>query len=245
MIYFVDLDGVVYRGSELISGADEKVHELKDWGRVVFLTNNSTKSRREYALKLNRMGIPCDETDIVTSAYAAALYISDNFGSSKVYPVGEYGLTYELWMQGHHISESADVVVAGLDRSLTYRKLAIALANIRNGAAFIATNRDATLLTERDILPGAGAIVAALETASGVSPVVVGKPETYIVEGVLRRLGIKPDECTIIGDRLETDILLGKRLGMKTVLVLSGVSKDAGGTIRPDITARSLADFTP
>ncbi|HIH44588.1 MAG TPA: HAD-IIA family hydrolase, partial [Candidatus Methanoperedenaceae archaeon] len=241
-IYFVDLDGVVYRGSELIEGADRKLLELRGKGKVIFLTNNSTKSRREYALKLNRMGIPCDETDIVTSSYAAALYITGNFGRSRVYPVGEYGLTYELWMQGHSISDSADVVVAGLDRSLTYRKLAIALANIRNGAKFIATNRDATMLTEHDILPGAGAIVAALETACGISPVVVGKPETYIVDSVLSQLGASPGECTIIGDRLETDILLGKRLGMRTVLVLSGVSKDAGNS-RPDVVVGSLAEL--
>ncbi|MEA1908405.1 MAG: HAD-IIA family hydrolase [Euryarchaeota archaeon] len=221
--YILDLDGVIYRGSNLIDGSVDAVNRLQDCAKVLFLTNNSTRSRASVAARLEAAGIRCGAGDVITAGYAAAVYIRKRYGASTVYPIGEAGLIEELKAEGHVISEDAEFVVVGLDRDFSYEKMRIGLQNITNGAIFIATNTDPVLPTEDGFVPGAGAIVSALETASGKLPLVIGKPNQPIMDIVIDHLGLDVSKCTVVGDRLDTDILAGSRCGMRTVLVLSGV----------------------
>ncbi|MBA1340676.1 MAG: Glyceraldehyde 3-phosphate phosphatase [ANME-2 cluster archaeon] len=246
--YILDLDGVVYRGRTVIPGACESIDRLRSSGRrVVFLTNNATRTREAIARRLVDMGIPCSAGDVISSAYAASIYIKEKYGSSTIYPVGEQGLIEELELAGHTINEQdADYVVAGLDREFTYEKLTRALDLLMNGARFIATNDDAMLPTEHDFLPGAGSMVAAIQAASGEVPDVIGKPNKPIMDVLLKEYGLKSKECVMVGDRLETDILAGIRAGMRTVLVLtgaSGIEDIESSGIRPDAVLDSIADL--
>ena len=246
--YILDLDGVVYRGRTVIPGACESIDRLRRSGpRVVFLTNNATRTRGSIARRLVDMGIPCSAGDVISSAYAASVYIKETYGSSTIYPVGEQGLVEELERAGHTVNEQdADYVVAGLDRKFTYEKLTLALDMLMNGAGFIATNDDAMLPTEHGFLPGAGSMVAAIQAASDVVPDVIGKPNKPIMDVLLKEYGLKSEECVMVGDRLETDILAGIRAGMRTVLVLTGASGkqdiESSG-IRPDTVLDSIDDL--
>jgi len=247
--YIFDLDGVVYRGDTLINGALETISYLQKTGhRVIFLTNNATSTRCNVAKKLVGLGILCSENDVINSAYGTAVYILNTYGKSVIYPIGEQGLLDELLGQGHTIVDdtNAEIVVAGLDRKFTYEKLAKGLANITNGAIFIATNTDALLPTEDGFLPGAGSIVSSVATASGIEPVVVGKPHKLIMDIVLWHLKIAAHECVMVGDRLDTDILGGVNAGMRTMLVLTGVETPESikkSTISADIVTDSIADI--
>jgi HAD superfamily hydrolase (TIGR01457 family) len=224
--FVLDLDGVVYRGSELLPGVEEKIAKLRKRGKVLFVTNNSTKTRAEYAEKLSALGIEVEEGEIITSAYAAAQYIAEHYRRAGVYVIGEGGLRKELEWRGISVRESdCKLVVVGLDRRFTYEKLAMAQHHLLRGAELLATNRDPTLVTERGLIPGAGAIVAAVETASGKKAKLIGKPSKIIGELILRHLKAKPEETLLIGDRLDTDIAMGKALGMRTALVLTGATK--------------------
>ncbi|MCK4937035.1 MAG: HAD family hydrolase [Methanosarcinales archaeon] len=246
--YIFDLDGVVYHGNSVIPDAAETIERLRAAGiRVVFLTNNATRTREAIAAKLEGMGIRCSAGDVISSAYATPLYIKQQYGTSSIFPIGEQGLVTELECAGHTIArQDVDFVVVGLDRQFTYDKLATGLDNIRNGARFIATNTDAMLPTENNFLPGAGSMVAALAAASGVEPEVVGKPNKPIMDVLLQEYGLKVWECTMVGDRLETDILAGINAGMHTVLVLTGASRieDIEALeIRPETILDSIADI--
>ncbi|PXF60784.1 MAG: hypothetical protein C4B59_07265 [Candidatus Methanogaster sp.] len=278
--YILDLDGVIFRGSEVIAGASDAVNRLLDSARVVFLTNNSTESRGAVSARLNASGIRCTESDVITSGYAAAVYIRKRYGAQKIYPIGEAGLIHELKAEGHEIDPGrdggwvgdgkdgsgeggrdgsgedsgegkdkdgvADFVVVGLDRDFTYEKLRIGLCNILAGACLIATNTDPVLPVEHGFLPGAGAIVRALETASGRSAFVIGKPNPPMMDAAIDHLRLPAHECTLVGDRLETDILAGSRYGMKTVLVLSGVDTEESARqsrIKPDAVIGSISEM--
>lgn len=242
--FILDLDGVVYIGEEVIEGVPEKIKKLRNKGRVVFLTNNSTKSRDEYAKKLLRLGIEASPEEIVTSGYAAALYLKERFGSTNVFIVGEAGLKKELEDAGHRLCfRGCEAVVVGLDREFNYSKLSRASRLIREGAEFVATNLDSTLITPSGLLPGAGAIVAAVREASGREPVVVGKPSKTLGKLILSRLKLKPGEVLLIGDRIETDIAFGKAMGFKTALVLTGIAREEDiekSPIKPDFVLERL-----
>jgi len=244
--YVFDLDGVLYRGDAPLPHASETVRELKRRGRrVYFFTNNSGKSRKDFQAKLERIGIPASTDEIMTSGYATSLYFKENNHLGKrVYVVGESGLKQELELAGMEIfkngnSGKIDFVVAGIDREFTYEKLTKAQQAIINGAMFIATNRDVTFPVENSVvIPGGGAIVSAIETASEVKPFVIGKPWDYALEKILESAGSTSEESIMVGDRLETDILLGNRAGMVTVLVTTGVStrydaEHAGEEMKP------------
>ncbi|RLG29108.1 hypothetical protein DRO03_08105, partial [Methanosarcinales archaeon] len=221
--------------------------------------------------RLNASGIRCTESDVITAGYAAAVYIRKQYGAQKIYAIGEAGLIHELKAEGHEIDPGrdgswvedsgdgggggsgegwgedavADFVVVGLDRDFTYEKLRIGLCNILAGAGLIATNTDPLLPVEHGFLPGAGAIVRALETASGRSAFVIGKPNPPMMDAVIDHLRLPAHECTLVGDRLDTDILAGSRYGMKTVLVLSGVDTEESvrqSRIEPDAVIGSIAE---
>ncbi len=248
----LDMDGVVYRGSQPIKGAAKAVRFLRDSGKkVIFLTNNSECSRAAYGGKLARMGIPAAEGDVITSGQVAADYIRRRNPKARVFVVGGEGLVGEIRRAGLKLAEpeQATHLVVGIDRSLTYEKLKRGFQALLAGAEFVATNPDNVYPTENGLSPGAGSIVAALERSSGRKPdVVIGKPSPHIIQFVLRIIGNKPKQTAIVGDQIDTDIKAGKRTGLLTVLVLSGVAKaeDAKRArargAAPDFVIGSLAE---
>ena len=243
----IDLDGTVYRGTTLILKAGEAIATLCEEYDLYFLTNNSTGSRSEFVRRLADLGIACAEQQLITSGYAAAKYIRDQYPGSRVYVIGEHGLTDELREQHLTIcEENCDCVLVGLDNAFSYTKLRKALQFLLQGAVFIATNTDPFLVTSTGIKPGAGAIVASIETASGKHPIVTGKPSSFMSELILSMVNVKPHEILIAGDNLATDILMGIESGMRTALVLTGASTENDievSSIRPDIVVDSLAEL--
>ncbi len=230
--FILDMDGVLYIGEAPIEGAAEAVEWLRERGKkLVFSTNNSTNTRGAYVRKLARMDIRARESEMVTSAYATALYLRRHSPRAKIYVIGERGLKLELKWAGiglvsYDRADEATHVVVGMDRTVDNKKLTGGLRAILAGAEFIATNADATYPTETGLSPGAGAMVGALVGCSGRSPkVVIGKPSPRMIKIALGALGSKPGETAIVGDRLDTDMMAGKRAGLTTILVLSGVSK--------------------
>ncbi len=227
--FLVDVDGVLVKGGEPIPGAREALSELKRLGAVVILTNNSTRSRARTAELLQSLHFPVAPEEVVTSSYIAARWLLDRAGPSRVWTIGEEGLSEELQLAGHTLvpPQEAEWIVVGMDRSLTYAKLADALRALLSGARLLATNRDGTFPTPQGLLPGAGAVVGAIE-GMGFSPeAVVGKPSPVAFEIALRVAGAAPGEALMIGDRWETDIHGAKQAGLATALVLSGVSSPA------------------
>lgn len=233
-----DLDGTLWRGDEAIVGAAEAVNELRSRGIAVrFMTNNSAATVEWVSTKLDRMGFIARSEEIVAvGAFAGRLCLERNYKSAFV--VGEAPL-HEMFAAFAAPGLDADVVVAGIDRDFTYAKCNAALQYIRRGAHFLATNRDATYPVENGVLqPGAGAIVAAIEAASGVSPEIVGKPSPAMIYALLD--GIKPEDCLVVGDRLDTDIAAGTNAGCQTCLVLTGATLDPVPGLR---TVISVADL--
>ncbi|MDR5693829.1 MAG: HAD-IIA family hydrolase [Armatimonadota bacterium] len=224
----LDMDGVLYRGSTPLPGAKDLIEFFQKVGmKYVLATNNSARTPRQYQHHLRTMGIEVPEEHILTSGRVAAWYLKRLAPQGgTVFVIGEEGLLQEIAAAGFTLTtEDPQFVVCGIDRGLTYEKLAIACRAIARGAKFIGTNADPILPTEDGFIPGSGAILAAITRATGVEPLVLGKPEAPLVEMALERLGTAPEATAIIGDQLGTDILGGKRLGLVTILVLSGVSR--------------------
>lgn len=233
------MDGVLYRDTEVIPGAPEFIRQLQEEGiPFVLLTNNSTKTPKQYAEKINAMGIHVDESQVLTSALATAAYLLEAIGvAGRIYVIGEDGIIEALKNAGFTLVDDhsqAQCVVVGLDRQLTFAKLQTAALAIRNGARFIGTNPDRTLPTPMGLIPGNGAILAALAAATDVNPFVIGKPQSPIFRWAVSRLGLPIETVACLGDRLETDILGGAQAGLTTVFVLSGVS-----------SAEELSHFQP
>jgi 4-nitrophenyl phosphatase len=228
----LDLDGTLYRGQDVLPGAVETVGELRRRGRLVrFLTNNSGETRSFYMDKLTRMGFQPKPEEIYSSAIGAAkTCVSDGF--QKVFYVGEEGLEATLKEYGIEVVNSgggqANAVVVGICRQFTYDWMNDAFQQIQEGAAFIATNTDATYPVEEGrIVPGAGAVVASIAAAAGVEPRVIGKPNPFLVQLILEEASVAPSDALCVGDRYETDILSGMNAGVDTHLVLTGVAKEA------------------
>ncbi|HEY8446544.1 MAG TPA: HAD-IIA family hydrolase [Thermomicrobiales bacterium] len=229
--FIFDMDGVLYRGMEPLPGVNDLLNALtlRD-RRYMLATNNSTATARMYVEKLAKMGIDVPEEAILTSAMATRDFLVETLPpGSGIFVIGAPALREQLFADTsfypvQYGEEVPAAVVVGLDQEFTYEKLKHANAAIRAGARFIATNTDATLPTEHGLVPGAGSIVAAIATASGQAPLVIGKPEPLVLEMALERMGVTPAEAVMVGDRLDTDIIAGKRAGMLTVLVLTGVS---------------------
>lgn len=226
-----DLDGTLYRGAEPTPDAVETVRILRNRGvKVRFLTNNSGRSQQEICDKLYAMGFETELNEVYTSAMGAASYCQAK-GVRTAFVIGESGLKEALRAAGLVEAESSpDAVVAGICRQFTYNLLRDAQRHILGGARFIATNTDATYPLEQGRLePGAGAIIAALTTCTGVNPTTIGKPEPYLIQTILDDCGLKPTEALVVGDRIETDILAGQRAGCQVHLVMCGTT-----TVAPD-----------
>ncbi len=228
----VDMDGVLWRGQEPIA---ENLEVLRNLDLpMVFLTNNSTTSRARYLERLHALGLPVPETHVLTSGYAAALWLKRR-GILKTFVIGEEGITRELEHLGIRHETRPEVVleegyqpeavVVGLDRHLSYRKLWAGQRSILQGALFVATNTDATYPTETGPAPGAGAVVSALQTACGREPhIVIGKPQPQMYRLALEILKAEPAQVLMIGDRWDTDIVGARKLGIPALLVLTGVT---------------------
>jgi 4-nitrophenyl phosphatase len=252
--FLLDMDGVIYLNQQAIPDAVDFINRLhKADKRVIFLTNNSRYTRSEYREKLARMGIESKEEEFITSSVAVASFLVENYDleDKTAYFIGGRGLEEalsetQLRLLAGEEGRNADFVIVGWDIGLTYEKLRIACLALHAGAVFIATNNDATFPAPDGLWPGAGSIVAALETAGGREALVVGKPNVYMLEAALSLVRGKADETLIIGDRLETDVLGGWRAGMDTCLVLSGVAtrEDMEGfEPQPDLVVESLLEL--
>jgi 4-nitrophenyl phosphatase len=225
--FIFDMDGVIYRGNAVLPGAPKFTSALKRAGiPYLYLTNNSSTPPEQVAARLEQMGIPTDPGEILTSAEATAAALASRLPAGKVLVVGEAGIRQALRAAGFELTEDrrdADAVVVGIDRQVTYDRLKEAALAIRRGALFVATNTDRTLPTEVGLIPGAGAIAGALEIATDVSPVVIGKPSAEIFRQALERLGFDGAHVGAVGDRPETDIAGGQAAGVSTIAVLTGV----------------------
>jgi phosphoglycolate/pyridoxal phosphate phosphatase family enzyme len=259
-VYVFDLDGVLYRGESAVPGAAEALSALRARGAALFfLTNNSSQPRQVYVEKLTRLGMSCTVAEVVTSASATADYLARVRGAvgKTVFAVGGPGIKDELERVGIGVRTVSDpeagdatcaFVVAGLDREFRYETLRRAQQVLLGGAQFIATNRDGQYPVESGVIPGGGSVVAAISVAAGIEPLTIGKPETLGLETILNRAGVWPTEAVMIGDRLDTDILCGNRLGVPTVLVLTGVTtraqaESAEGDLKPTRIIETLAEL--
>jgi len=238
----IDMDGVLWHGDQPMPGLTDFFQTLRDQQiRFILATNNASLTQAQYVSKLALMGVQVEPEEILTSSMATALYLSrhNNPAQSRVFVIGEEGakqplldhgftLTglYELNDDKDNPNMGADIVVCGKDSTLSWDKLATATLNIRAGAQFIGTNADTTLPTERGLTHGNGAILAALQAATGITPTIIGKPEPIIYQQALALLGVDPEQTVAIGDRLETDILGAVRTGIRSLMVLSGVSTE-------------------
>ena len=226
--YLFDLDGTIYVGDTLLPGAAQTITALRKAGRrTIFLSNNPTKTRSQYATKLTRMGIPTPIDDIVTSSFVMVHWLLQSRPQARLSVVGEEPLKQDLRAAGFQLSETAgeiDFVVASFDRTFVYQKLQIAFDAIRAGARLIATNPDRYCP-----LPGGGgqpdcaAMVAAIEACTAVTcEMNTGKPSPIMIKVITDMLQVPPEQCIVVGDRLETDIRMGIAACMATALVLTG-----------------------
>jgi len=231
----IDMDGVLWHGDEPQPGLEAFFQALRELNLpFVLATNNASLTARQYVSKLAGMGVEVTEDEILTSGMATASYLAERYvpDATRVFVIGSVGATEPLLDRGFHLTglyelgpgQGADLVVSGLDRQLSWDKLATAALNIRAGAAFYATNGDVTLPTEQGCVPGNGATLAALEAATGVAPIIIGKPEPVLYQQAFALLGVLPEHTLAIGDRLDTDILGAVRAGIRSLMVLSGIS---------------------
>nr|WP_320165502.1 HAD-IIA family hydrolase [uncultured Methylophaga sp.] len=237
----IDMDGVLWHGNKPMKGVEAFFQLLrKKHIPFVLATNNASLTQQQYIEKLASMNIDVAANEILTSSMATVSYLCEHLSADKkrVFVIGEDGLKQPLRDNGFVLTElyevdqpekgitgrTADIVVSGLDRHLSWDKLATATLNINAGAAFYATNSDSTLPTELGEVMGNGGVLAALESVTGVKPISIGKPAPILYEQALKILGTTKETTIAIGDRLNTDILGAVNAGIRSVLVLTGVS---------------------
>ncbi|HLX35719.1 MAG TPA: HAD-IIA family hydrolase [Candidatus Limnocylindrales bacterium] len=264
LLLLVDLDGVVYRGSDPVPGVAAVLASRAAKGDdVVYVTNNSMHYRADYVTRLTELGAPVSADRIVSAPRATALYLREREPAvRRVLSVGAGGLDRELRDVGLEVVNAGfaaermakegldgvgaagrpDAVVAGVDPQLTYLRIAAAADCVRAGATFIATNRDPVYPTERWIRPGAGSVIAAIEVASGVTPVTIGKPEPLLMEEAALAVGRRAGEAIVIGDGIQTDLAAARRVGARCVLMLTGVTtREAAAALPPDARPTAIA----
>ena len=246
--YLIDMDGVIYRGSQVIPGAQRFIADLHEHSIPFrFLTNNSQRSRLDVATKLQRLGFDVEAQHVLTCAVATARFLQQQKPNGTAFVIGESGLATALHECGLAIvDKDPDFVVVGEGRMLNFELVELALRNIMGGAKLIATNLDPNCPTEHGLRPGCGAIVAMLEVAAGVKAFSVGKPSPYMLRAARKELGLTTKETIVIGDTMETDIVGAVQLGFHTVLVLSGGTKSEDlprYAYQPEIIVPSIGDL--
>jgi 4-nitrophenyl phosphatase len=245
----LDLDGVVYRGGLVLPGVAKTLKDVLSRGLDLrYVSNNSTAHRRTVSERLSKLGVPAGEDRVLTSGYVTGRWLRGRLAEgARVMVVGEEGLIEELREAGfdafHAGDEAGDAaaavpeaVVVGMDRAFSFASLATAQKAVMDGALFVATNRDATFPTPDGLVPGSGAIVAAVATAAQAEPVLMGKPSQALAKALAEASGVPASDTVFVGDRVSTDIVMGHAAGMVTVLVLTGVARGAD-------TRNSLADY--
>jgi 4-nitrophenyl phosphatase len=247
----IDMDGVVWKADSPIGDLASTFKRIRERGlKFVFATNNSTKTSEQYVKRLAGFGVDVEPWQIITSSQAAAHAIAQKFPrGTKVFMIGEDGVQMAMEEKGFEIvsledAAQAQVVVMGIDREINFQKASEATLLIRDGIPFYATNADKTFPTPRGEIPGSGAWISVITTATGVEPIVAGKPFPFLMELSLEKLNVKKEDALVIGDRLETDIAAGQGAGIPCALVLSGVStKEEADKWYPkiDIIADDLA----
>jgi NagD protein len=249
--YIFDLDGTIYLGEKLIPGAGETIERLKSLSKkIIYLSNKPLQTREDYAAKLTRLGIPTRAEEVINSSLVMARWLSGEASGATIYVIGEAPLIQELVRAGFRISEKAgeiQYVIASFDRTFDYRKLNIALQAIKKGAHFVATNPDRTCPVEGGEIPDCAAMIGAVEGTTGRKvETVVGKPSDIMIRVAVDFMGLRPQDCVLVGDRLETDMAMGKKAGMAAALVLTGVTTREclkKSDIQPDYVWESVAEI--
>jgi NagD protein len=251
--FIFDLDGTIYRSDQLIPGADSLIRLLRENKRkVVFLSNKPIQTREDYASKLTRLGIPTQPNEVINSTFVMVNYLKKIAPQARLFVVGEAPFIEELKRSDFKITDEPkeiEYVVVAFDRTFDYQKLNIAFQAIKLGAHFVATNSDRTCPVEGGEIPDCAGMIAAIEAVTGKKvEIIVGKPSPLIIQTALEVMGLMPEDCILIGDRLETDIKMGKDSGIATGIVLTGVTdekmlKESKLTsIQPDFVFQSIAD---
>lgn len=251
--YVFDLDGTVYLGDALLPAAGETLRALRARGsRTVFVSNNPTHAREDYAAKLTRLGVPTAVEDVLTSTLVTVDFLQRRMPGARLFVVGEEPLCAALRRGGFELTEEADdvdAVIASFDRTFVYRKLQIAFDAIRAGARFFATNPDRYCPVPGGGEPDCAAVIAAIEACTDTRvEAVLGKPSGYMIDAALKLMDVPAADCLMTGDRLETDILMGREAGMSTALPLTGATSASaldGSAIRPTYVLRHLGDLLP
>ncbi len=249
--YIFDLDGTIYLSEKLIPGAREVIEKLRFLSKkIVFLSNKPLQTREDYAAKLTRLGIPTAADEVINSSRVMARWLAQKAPKALIYVIGEPSLTDEMVREGFRISENpgeVQYVIASFDRTFDYRKLNIAHQAIKKGAHFVATNPDRACPVEGGEIPDCAAMIGAVEGSTGKKvETIVGKPSDIMIQVAVMTMHLSPDVCLLVGDRLETDILMGKKAGMATALVLTGVTKKEAlknSDIQPDYIWESVAEL--
>jgi HAD superfamily hydrolase (TIGR01457 family) len=245
--FLLDMDGTFYLGDRLLEGALRFIDLLhKQKKEFLFLTNNSSKHRRQYAEKINRLGLPVTEESVLTSGEATALYLREQNPGANLFLVGTPSLESEFRQYGFHlVQQEPQFLVLGFDTTLTYQKLWALCDFVRAGVPYIATHPDFNCPTEKGFMPDVGAMIAFVKAATGRQPdLVVGKPNRIIVDAAAVKMNLKVKQLAMIGDRLYTDIAMGQTSGIVTVLVLSGETKVEDlkdSPFQPDYIFKDLA----
>jgi 4-nitrophenyl phosphatase len=247
-VFLLDMDGTFYLGERLLPGALEFLDWLNENEKqYLFLTNNSSKERGQYAQKLSRLGAPVSEDRIFTSSEATALYLQTQEPGARLYVLGTPALQEEFSRRGFClVEEDPDYAILGFDTTLTYERLWKFCDFVREGRPYIATHADLNCPTESGFMPDAGSFISLVAASTGRKPdLVVGKPERTIVEMLVRKTGVPVERMAMVGDRLYTDIAMGKA-GLTTILVFSGETRPAdlpGSPFQPNFTAADLGDL--
>jgi 4-nitrophenyl phosphatase len=230
----LDMDGVLWRDDAPIGDLSKIFNRIRERGlKFVFATNNGSKTPEQYLEKLSALGVTVESWQVITSALGVAEMIKGKIpAGAPVFVIGGEGVKVALQEQGFEVvpvetAETAQAVVIGIDREINFAKMCEAALLVRRGIPFFATNPDKTFPTPRGEIPGAGAWISVIVTATNVEPTFAGKPFPFLMEMALERLGTKREETLVVGDRLETDIAAGQAVGCPTALVLSGVSTRA------------------
>jgi 4-nitrophenyl phosphatase len=245
--FLLDMDGTFYLSDRLLEGALRFIELLRRQNKTyLFLTNNSSKDRSQYAAKITRLGLPLPEEAVLTSGEATAVYLKEKNAGARVFLVGTPSLEEEFRQHGFQlVEEDPQFLVLGFDTTLTYKKLWALCDFVRAGVPYLATHPDFNCPTESGWMPDVGAMMAFVKAATGREPeLVVGKPNRLIVDAAAIKMGLHVDQMAMIGDRLYTDIALGQSSGIATVLVLSGETKPEDvktSPFKPDYTFDNLA----
>lgn len=248
--FICDMDGVIYHGNLLLPGVREFVDFLKrENKKFLFLTNSSERAPKELQQKLERLGLEVDEKHFYTSALSTAAFLKQQCPGGSAYVIGEPGLVGALYEAGFTMNEvNPDYVVMGETHAYSFEKIERAVQLVRAGAKLIGTNPDLTGPVEGGIVPACKALMSPIELATGRNAYYLGKPNPLMMRHGLSLLGVSPEECAIIGDRMDTDIVAGVECGIDTVLVLSGVTTEhemRKFPYRPRYVLSGVGDIVP